>query len=364
MKPNVPKASWSIIRYACCWEDADILVEALQPAPNRRLLSIASGGDNAFALLAEGAEVTATDLSTAQIAVVELKAAAIRYLDHPDLLGFLGVVRRDDRLRLFADLRSALSKTACAYWEDHDRVLAKGLIHAGKFESYFRLFRTRVLPCVHRRGTVDALLQPRDPAGRREFYRRTWCNLRWRWLFRLFFSRFVMGRLGRDPEFFRHVEGSVSDRILARTRYALTELDPSTNPYLDYILNGSFTRALPRYLEPERFDALRRGLDRLTLHQAPIQDIARDQAAAGYDGFNLSDIFEYLDPQQCHEVYRDLLSAARPGARFAYWNMLVPRRCPEPLRREIRLLASLSRDLFAADRAFFYSDFVVEERKD
>ena len=63
----------------------------------------------------------------------------------------------------------------------------------------------------------------------------TW---RWRILFRLFFSRVVMGRLGRDPSFFRYVEGSVADRILARTRHALTALNPADYPYLQWILTG------------------------------------------------------------------------------------------------------------------------------
>ena len=70
-------------------------------------------------------------------------------------------------------------------------------------------------------------------------------------LFRVFFSRFVMGRLGRDPEFFRYVEGSVSDRILSRTRHALTVLPTHANPFLAYILTGNYGDALPRYLRPE-----------------------------------------------------------------------------------------------------------------
>ncbi len=363
MSGSIPSASWALIRYANCWEDADVLIGALAPTPGRHILSIASGGDNVFALLAEGATVTATDLSVAQIAVVELKAAAIRHLDYPDLLGFLGVKSAENRLQTYASLRNSMTKAACSYWDEHSRPLAAGVIHAGKFENYFKLFRTRVLPLVHGRRTVASLMQPRDRAARGEFYEKVWCNRRWRWLFRLFFSRFIMGRLGRDPEFFRHVEGSVSDRILSRTRYALTELDPSTNPYLDYILEGNFTRALPRYLEPDRFAAVRDGLDRLSLHQSPIQEVA-GKASEKYDGFNLSDIFEYLNPDQCLEVYRELLNAAHPRARFAYWNMLVPRRCPEPLRDQVHSLDEISRQLFAADRAFFYSDFVVEERKD
>ena len=58
-------------------------------------------------------------------------------------------------------------------------------------------------------------------------------------MFQLFFSRVVMGRLGRDPEFFAHVEGSVATRILQRTRHALTVLNPADNPYIHWILRGT-----------------------------------------------------------------------------------------------------------------------------
>ena len=65
--------SFHFIRYANCWEDADVLCEALQPRKGMRILSIASAGDNSLALLAEGAEVVAADLSIAQLACLELR---------------------------------------------------------------------------------------------------------------------------------------------------------------------------------------------------------------------------------------------------------------------------------------------------
>ena len=45
------KADFTGIRYAQCWEDADLLVEALDVKPGDVCLSIASAGDNALALL-------------------------------------------------------------------------------------------------------------------------------------------------------------------------------------------------------------------------------------------------------------------------------------------------------------------------
>ena len=46
------KADFTGIRYAQCWEDADVLLAGLDVKPGDTCLSIASAGDNALALLA------------------------------------------------------------------------------------------------------------------------------------------------------------------------------------------------------------------------------------------------------------------------------------------------------------------------
>jgi S-adenosylmethionine-diacylglycerol 3-amino-3-carboxypropyl transferase len=356
------RARFDFIRYASCWEDADILAAALRPAPGRRLLSIASAGDNSLALLAGGAEVVAADLNLVQLACVEIRKVAFAHLDYPDLLAFLGVTPDPDRLQTFGRLATALSPAGRAFWEARPEAIRTGIIHAGKFENYFQMFRTRILPLIHSRKTVETLLEERDDHARRRFYDDVWDNWRWRLLFRLFFSRTVMGRMGRDPEFFRYVEGSVAGRIRTRAEHALAVLPAHSNPYLEYILTGNFRRALPAYLRPEAYAPIRANLDRLTLYHGPIQEAAK-ACGGGFDGFNLSDIFEYLPPELCRTIYGNLLETARPGARLAYWNMLVPRRfsaTPEFSGR-VRHLNDLSRSLFLQDKAFFYSAFIVEE---
>jgi S-adenosylmethionine-diacylglycerol 3-amino-3-carboxypropyl transferase len=359
------RARFDLVRYANVWEDAEVLCAALRPAAGRRMLTIASAGDNAFALLAAGAEVVAADLSAAQLALVELKRAALRRLGYEDLLAFLGVRDRtdEDRRSVYERLERDLPAQVRDFWRERLDDVAAGVVHAGKFEAYFKLFRERVLPLVHRRKTVLALLAERDEAGRQDFYRGTWDNLRWRLLFRVFFSRFVMGRLGRDPEFFRYVEGSVAERILDRVEYALTILPVHSNPYVEYILTGRFRQALPFYLRPEVQADLRRNLDRLTLFHGPIDEAAREHQgqSQGFDGFNLSDLFEYLDPEASAAVYGHLVEAARPGARLAYWNMLVPRRLAATQGARVRPLDAEARELFARDLAFFYNAFVLDE---
>ncbi len=355
------RVKFDLIRYASCWEDADVLCEALRPEPGMRIVSVASGGDNSFALAADGADVVAADLSFAQLAVVEIKRAAFRRLEYDDVLAFLGVRPSGDRLATYGRLLGDLTDDARAFWSEREGELTGGVIHAGRFENYFRLFRTRIVPLIHRRSTVERLLEEKSEAARRDFYETVWDSWRWRLLFRVFFGRFMMGRLGRDPEFFRYVEGSVAERILSRVRYALTVLPTHSNPYLDYVLTGNFPRALPRYLRRERFDDVREGLSRLTLYHGPVDEAAGAHAGGGFDGFNLSDIFEYLDPETCGDIFGRVLSTAKPGARLVYWNMLAPRSCPPALADRVTPLRELSQELFARDLAFFYSALVVEE---
>lgn len=358
------RADFTAIRYAQCWEDADILVEALAPQPGHTLVSICSAGDNTLALLTGKPDrVIAVDLSAAQIACLELRVTAYRTLTHGELLQLVGSRPCVDRRALYARCRLQLSSDARAFWDGHGDGIDAGIGGAGKFERYFATFRRRVLPLVHSRAHVERLLAGAPTReGRERFYADVWDTWRWRAMFQVFFSRFVMGRLGRDPEFFAHVQGSVATRILERTRHALTVLDPAANPYIHWILRGTHGEALPMALRAEHFETIRDHLDRLSWRQSDVAGALDTLGDGAVHGGNLSDIFEYMSPEETRRQLERLSRALAPGGRLAYWNMLAPRRRPDDMARLLRPLPELSDRLFAADKAFFYSAFVVEER--
>lgn len=356
------RASFETIRYAQCWEDADILLEALDIQPGDTCLAIASAGDNALAMLSKApARVVALDLSPAQLACLELRVAAYRELEHPELLALIGSTPCADRSALYRRCRPLLSSAVRDFWDTQPDAIARGIGNAGKFERYFRLFRRYALPLVHSRHTVERLLEGGSLEERRLFYQQQWDTWRWRFMFRVFFSRTVMGRMGRDPAFFEYVEGTVSDRILQRTRYALSELNPADNPYLQWILTGHHTTALPYALRPENFEAIRTHLDRLEWHCAAVEDWLNQTPDHSIHRFNLSDIFEYLAPENYQSLLTRLVQSAAPGGRLVYWNMLAPRSRPEAMANQLTSLTPLTDRLFQQDKAFFYSAFVVEE---
>lgn len=345
-----------IIRYANCWEDADILLEALAPKEGGKYLSIASAGDNSFALLANSPSlVLAIDLNFSQLACVELKKEAFRHLPYEQMLQFLGVHAMDKRKECYKNLRESLTEKTKNYWDNHLDLIEKGIIHTGKFERYFSLFSRWVLPLIHSKKTITCLLEKKSTEERKRFYDKQWNTLAWKWLFKLFFSRKVMGKWGRDPEFFKYVETSVADRILTRVKHALTELPTDTNPYLEYILKGNFQKTLPFYLRAENFENIRKNLDQLVLFKGGLNE-AFAAYPSSFDGFNLSDIFEYMSPEQYGEELTQIVDRSTAGARLAYWNMLA-------YRKEVPALSKLSfldsERLHKLDKAFFYQAFVI-----
>ncbi|PRY24866.1 S-adenosylmethionine-diacylglycerol 3-amino-3-carboxypropyl transferase [Aliiruegeria haliotis] len=352
------RARFDIIRYAQLWEDADVLVAAMHPGSGQRFLSVCSAGDNALALLTLDPEkVTAVDLSVAQLDCLRLRIGAMRALEQPEFLELMGSRPSDRRGVLLDRALAELPEEARLRWGNlRPEVVAHGAGGVGRFERYFRIFRKRVLPLVHSRRTIDDVFVARPPAERARFLDERFVTWRWTLMLQLFFSRFTMGRMGRDKAFFDHVEGSVAEHVARRIRHAGVTCDPAENPYLHWILKGGHGAALPMPWRPEQYEIIRNRLERVELVHGPLEACGNTPV----DGFNLSDIFEYMSPAASEAAYTQLLARATPGARLVYWNMMAPRRVPEALADRVTTLSDLEDTLKQQDKAFFYSDFVIE----
>lgn len=359
MSEIAAKAAFDHIRYAQLWEDADMLVAAIGPRPGGRLVSICSAGDNALALLlCDPAEVIAADLSAAQLACLKLRLAAFPVLDHAGLTELLGAAPSARRGALLDRVLAECDAETAAFWAAlRPQVIAYGAGGVGKFERYFRLFHHRLLPFVHGRETVRAVFEPRAPQDRARFLKERWNNRRWRWLLKAFFSRQAMGALGRDPAFFDQVEGSVSEHVARRIEHAFVANDPVANPYLRYVLTGEHGPVLPLAWRAEHHATIAERVGRVRLHLGPLEEAASE----GVDGWNLSDIFEYMSPDGFAAAYGAILTASNPAARLVYWNMMAPRAMPPEYAARAQPRPDIAAPLAARDQAFFYSAFHVDE---
>ena len=344
--------------YARCWEDEAILRRGLRLGSTDDVLSIASAGDNSFALLLDDPRsVTCIDRNRTQLALVHLKVAAIRHLEPPETRRFLGLepAAPGERLRTWRRLCLLVPPFAQTLFEAAKPTIDRGLLDAGKFERYLALFRDRVLPLVQWPSTVRTMAALTDLEAQRRLYRESWDTLRWRVLFRVFFGRRVMERAGRERAFFAQVqEQRVGDVFRERAAKALCDLPAATNPYLVWILTKK--NLAPPYLDDASFFTIRERLDRLRIVEADLGTHLAEAAPGTYSAFNLSDCPEYLSEGATGGLLRQVARAGRSGARVVYWNLLVPRDGRGILESDAELATALHRE----DRAFFYGRLVIE----
>ena len=374
------RVDFSLIRYSQCWEDTEVLLESLDIQENDICFGILSAGDNVFSMLAENPKkVVALDISFPQIALAKLKKEVFNSLSYEEMLEFMGVMKSDKRVEIYDRIRENLDKEVKEYWDFNKEAIEKGIIHTGKFEKFFKIFREKILPFVHSKKHVEKLLEKKSRQERIEYYDKYWNNFRWKLMFKLFFSKYIVGKLGRDKEFFRYAEKNISEEMKERSRYALYELNPYENPYINYILTGNYRKdCLPYFLRKENFDKIRKNLHKVEIFQSSVEEYL-DQIDFKIDKFNLSDIFEYMSVENYSKLMEKIYDNAENNALLAYWNLIVERNSEKLGYKETdseimvtgketnvngekyERMKELDKKLHEKDMTFFYTDFVVEK---
>lgn len=361
------RAKFDIIRYAQCWEDPALNSIALNINSKDNVVSIASGGDNTFALVLDGPQsIVGVDINPIQIAICELKKTAINHMDYDDFLEFLGISNSDDRVGLYRLIRSDLSCFTRDYFDNHLDLIHKGLVHSGKFEVYLRHFRTKVLKFAQSRKTVYRLLGSESMEEQRDIYYGSWDNRKWRILAKVFLSKLLMGGLGRDPAFFRYVDTkSVSEVMLDRIEHGLCNLTVRDNYYVHYILTGNFVfkKCMPPYLLEENYKRIKDNLSRVTFILDSVEGYIKKQPKGMISKINFSDVFEYMSDKTMSNIFDVLLCYCRDDLILEYRTLLVHRDCPKSHERFFLNDTALGKRLSFNDRSFFYGDYVVLKRK-
>ena len=356
MENHLSKVDHGYIRYANCWEDADLLLSGLEIQEGDKVLSIGSAGDNSFSLLTGSPElVVAVDINPIQLHLIELKKAAFKALDYQEFLAFLGFSSCENRLDLFRKVALFLNSDLKKFWAKRFDEIEAGIIYQGKFENYFKIFKDKVLPFVHGKKKIDLLFEEKDSQEQVKYFSKKWNSLRWRSLFKVFFSKFVMGKLGRDPKFLEEVEVPVSEFILRQAKGHLQSEYCQKNYFLDFILRGKFNIALPHYAREENYLLIKENIDKLVVLEGYASDAFSQYQ--GFNKFNLSNIFEYMNVNTFKEVVNQLVEEGVSGAKYAYWNLMVARNMTsaQPNLTQVDLGAY-------NDNGFFYSNFHINQK--
>lgn len=338
-------------------EDPRLELDAFRDHLNGPIAVVSSAGCTALSLLAAGAtEVVGVDLNRTQNHLVELKSAA---LTEPHPAAFLGgaPMPASSRLDTYRRLRPALTPAAQRFWDAHPRHLARGVLHAGVTEQLMGTIAA-ALKAVHPRRRRERLFTLETIAAQQEFYRQEWDNARWRLLFRLLCNRLVLRR-AYDDRFFAHVENpSYAKHFHHVAGHILTELPVQDNYFLHHMLTGRYpAHSRPPYLSGT-------GTGRLTLVDGTFTGYLRTQPDRSVSGFALSNICEWLTPEQIDELFTEIVRTARPGARLVFRNFVGWTEVPPRLRGAVREDRARGEELIRLDRSFCQRRIAICEVQD
>ena len=316
------------IHYSNCHEDIGFVLNQIKNQP-KRILSIASALDNCLAmLLLDPCDIVAIDSNDTQIYLCKLKQCGIKHLDYEDFLILIGV-RDGDSLGCYESLREHLDDATRNYFDQHKYLISETkLIHSGRFEYYFSILKNKVLPLIHSRSVINEFMSAQSLSRQKEVYRKSFNNLRFKLMFKLFFSEAVMKRIGRDKEYFRYNKGSLSSVLKKRFDMCIENNLNRENPYLQYIVCNKFN-SLPTYLTKVNFEIIKKRIDRLSVRKADFRHAVTE--GKKYDFMYLSDIFEYMDASVMDDMTRMIRDSLTEGGEVLFFNMLNPRRLTEGL---------------------------------
>jgi S-adenosylmethionine-diacylglycerol 3-amino-3-carboxypropyl transferase len=333
-------------------EDPLLEIEALEPAPDETIVVVGSGGCTALSLLAAGAgRVVAVDLNRAQNSLTELKAAAVTTLPPADALAFLGgpAMSEEDRRQCYEAVASELGQETRAWWDAHPKQLERGVLGAGVTERFIGGVITAMRLAIHPPGRMRRMLACRTIEEQRSLYREEWDTVRWRLLFTVLLNRAVF-RKTYHPGFFEHVENpSFAQHFRSLAEHTLTEIPISTNYFVHHMFTGAYPAGVPGGLPPYLNAPL--SPDRLTLVDGSYTAYLRTVPEASVNGFAVSNILEWLTPEQSDELFAEVVRTAAPGARFVFRNFVGWNEVPERWREVVVEDRARGEEMIKRDRS-------------
>jgi len=333
------RASFNLVHrnrlvYNTCWEDPRLDREALALTADDTVVAITSAGCNVldYALDAP-AHVHAVDLNPRQNALLELKQAGIRALDHDDFFSLFGRGQHPGWHDLYRSrLREQLSPWSARFWDLHGGFFSGA---SGRGTFYFHgttglvawVIKAYLDRVIRVREDVQALLRAESIADQQAIYdRRLRVQL---------FQPLVKWLLGRDSTLAlvavprpqrEHLEREyrcgIADFIAERVEHVFTRLPLSDNYFWRVYLQGHYEKTCcPEYLTPAGFARLKAGLvDRITTHTTSIEQFLKTHSSP-VSALVLLDHMDWLcgaDLPALQNEWQAIVDHTAPGARVLW----------------------------------------------
>ncbi|KQP50972.1 DUF3419 family protein [Methylobacterium sp. Leaf108] len=369
--------AFSGLVYPQIWEDPVVDMEALALGPRDHVVAIASGGCNVLSYLtADPARVSAVDLNGAHVALGRLKLAGLQALpDHGAFFRFFGRADAAENVAAYdALIRPRLDPVSRAYWE------ARGLDGRRRISAFAtNVYRTgllgRFIGAGHRLARLyghdlSAVLRARTLAEQRAAFEAEIAPL-----FEKAFVRWLIGKpaslygLGIPPAQYGALANDMPGGMVAVLRHRLERLACDVAVKDNYFAWQAFGRgydpapdaALPPYLQPARFAAVRARASRVRYEQQSMTAFLAASPEGSADAYVLLDAQDWMTDADLTALWTQITRTARAGARVIFRTAAdercLPGRVPDAILNAWTYEEATSRALCARDRSSIYGGF-------
>lgn len=372
--------------YNTCWEDPRLDRVALELGPGDRLMVITSAGCNALDYaLDEPERIDTVDVNPRQNALLELKKAGIKELEHGEFFELFGNGKAPDWDRMYQRLRPHLPEEAAKYWDKN----GKFFLGAGRRDSfYFRgsagMFAWGINDIyidrwVKIRPAIERMLAAETIEEQREVYTKEVKPAFWgpwiKWFLRRDATLSLLGvPRAQRTQLERHYPGGIVKFIEDQLDHVFGELPIKDNYFWRVYLTGSYTpECCPNYLKEEHFLRLKDGLaDRVHTHTNTILDHLL-QKQPKYSHFVLLDHMDWMAEHMLdvlQKQWQAIVDCADEGARFLWRGAAVICDFVDPIEVQVdgqtRRLGELleynrplADELHVKDRVNTYASFSI-----
>lgn len=317
--------------YNTCWEDPRLDREAMALGPNDRVLVITSAGCNSLDYLLDApAHVYAVDMNPRQNALLELKIAGIRHLDHDTFFSIFGNGRHPKFREIYQDeLRADMSPASRDFWDRHLQYFTsrRSFYFHGSCGYVARFCNFYIDKVARIRSAIERLVHATDTEQQCRIYHDEIRRSFWTPVMRRFVSSDTTLAMLGVPRPQRHqVETTFQGGMAAFIEHCIesvfTRLPMVDNYFWRVYLTGSYSpTCCPEYLKPHSFARLRAGLvDRITVTTTTVEKFLNDHPVE-ISRFVLLDHMDWLSakfPAALASEWRAILHRATPDARILF----------------------------------------------
>jgi len=328
------------------------VIQRLAHRQDLRVLLVASGGCTALSLLAlpSVASIAAVDLNPAQLHLVELRRQALQHLSQVEQLQLIGdKAGESSKVKFYESLRQHLPDATRNHWDERLDQIAYGVNQIGKFESLFRelaqQFTHAGLNPLH--DPVAALNHPQ-----------------WREVFETVFNRDKLIHTFGAAAVNYSMDRSFGTHFAAVFAEALQRFVPTQNYFLTQVWRDRYAEGLeglPLYLQaPFQAKIHQYGSDRLQLHQGHFAEVMVQLAQVEkFDLIQFSNISDWMPLPDLHQMLAQAVESLKPGGALIGRRLNGDHRLASVMAEHLAIERSLSAQLLASDRSFFYQEVVV-----